>query len=131
MAQGLSLVRAVFSAERTARMGSDPGAEAKALETSARLSGVPVMMERFGCGARASGRRTMAVTVWLRARASAMAREPVLPLPPRTRIRIVTTVDFSLQLSFDVSRCICCEATLDFASLKVEPASQVQLRIRF
>ena len=35
LAQGLSLVRAVFNVEMTALMGSDFGASAKALEMSA------------------------------------------------------------------------------------------------
>ena len=51
-------------------------------------SGVPVVTERFGRAERDSGRRTRAVTVWLRDSASEMTREPVRPLAPRRRIRI-------------------------------------------
>lgn len=109
LAQGLSLVRAVFSVEMTAVMGSDLGAEAKAWEMSVGVRGVPVMMERLACGVRASGRRTRAVTVWLRARASARARPPVRPLAPRRRIRIVVVVVVVVCwlscLSFTCSMC--------------------------
>lgn len=76
----------------TARTGSESGAAAKAREMSVGSRGVPVTTVRLRCGLRASGRRTRAVTVWLRARASARARAPVRPLAPRRRILIVVVV---------------------------------------
>ena len=110
LAQGLSLVRAVFRVDITAFMGSDGGAAAKTLVMSEGLSGVPVMRVRLGWGARASGRRIRAVTVWLRARASARAREPVRPEAPRRRTRIVVVVFclvfLSCSVSVDVLRCM-------------------------
>ncbi len=89
LAQGLSDVRPVFRAEITALMGSEAGAVAKAVFMSVRERGVPVVMERLGWAERASGRRTRAVMVWLRESASEMTREPVRPLAPRRRTRIV------------------------------------------
>lgn len=89
LAQGLSDVRPVFKVEITALMGSEAGAVAKAVFMSVGERGVPVVMERLGWAERASGRRTRAVTVWLRERASEMTREPVRPLAPRRRTRIV------------------------------------------
>lgn len=89
-AHGLSDVRPVFKVEMTALMGSDFGAVAKAVLMSAWESGVPVTMETLGWAERASGLRTSAVTVWLRERASEMTREPVRPLAPSSRTRIIS-----------------------------------------
>lgn len=88
-AQGLSEVRPVFRVEMTAFMGSDGGAAVNAFLMSDLERGVPVWMETLGWAERASGRRTSAVMVWLRERASERTREPVRPLAPRTRTRIV------------------------------------------
>lgn len=88
LAQGLSLVRAVLRVDMTALMGSDGGALANAVDMSVEDRGVPGTMDRLARGGRASGRRTRAVIVCLRARASATAREPVRPVAPRRRMRI-------------------------------------------
>lgn len=89
LAQGLSDVRPVFKVEMTALMGSDLGALAKAVLMSVWDIGVPGTMVTLGWAERASGLRTSAVTVWLRERASERTREPVRPLAPRSRTRIV------------------------------------------
>ena len=81
-------------------MGSDFGALAKALAMSAWEREEPVLIERLACGWRESGRRTRAVTVWERDRASARTEEPVRPLAPRRKMRIVRS-DFCV---FDLLR---------------------------
>lgn len=87
-AQGLSDVRPVLRVEITARMGSEEGAEAKAFLMSSWERGVPEMRVRSGWVGMASGRRTRAVMVWERERASERTRVPVRPLAPRRRRRI-------------------------------------------
>ena len=89
MDHGLSPARPLLSVETTALMGSDFGALANALAMSAWERGEPVLMERLACGWRESGRRTRAVTVWERDKASARTEEPVRPLAPRRKIRMV------------------------------------------
>ena len=117
-AQGLSLVRPVFRVDITALMGSEGGAAAKAADTSVGERALPPMMERLGCGGRAAGRRTRAVTVWFRARASARARVPVRPVAPRRRMRIFGDGCSRRCLVFGCC-CCCCSVFLRINVLKL------------
>ena len=69
-------------------MGSEEGALAKAAWISAFWVGVPVIGVREGWVWRTSGRRTRAVIVWERERASVRTWAPVRPEAPRRRMRI-------------------------------------------
>lgn len=78
----------------TARMGSAAGAEAKAERMSVAERGVPCWIERedglaAAAAARAAGRRTSAVTLWFRDRASVRTWVPVRPVAPRRRMCMV------------------------------------------
>lgn len=63
-------------------------------------NGVPSTMVRPSLAGVAEGFRTRAVIVWPRCNASLMTREPVCPLPPMMRMRMLEMV-------------LCCDADED------------------
>lgn len=72
--------------------GMSPWTAVKAFSTSEGSIGVPFTMVRPSLAGTDEGFRIRAVTVWPRCNASLMTREPVCPLPPMTRKRMMKMV---------------------------------------